>query len=98
MVRTSTNVLLISGLAVVSCGSPPPSASGASINPLSVSEDYARKHYPDLVPKGLERAWHVEDHGDIWTVEMFKQGVMGGGLKMAIRKRDGKVTGSELTQ
>ena len=40
----------------------------------------------------------VEDHGDIWTVEMFQQGTMGGGIKMVIRKRDGQVLGSELMQ
>ena len=68
------------------------------MNPLIVSEAYAQNHHPSLVPKGLERAWLVEDHGDIWTVEMFQQGTMGGGIKMVIRKRDGQVLGSELMQ
>ena len=68
------------------------------VNPLTVSEAYVQKHYPSLASKGLQRAWFVEDHGDIWTVEMFHQGTVGGGVQMAIRKRDGKVLGSQLTQ
>ena len=92
------NVVHFSGLAVASCGSPSTPAQPKDVNPLVVSEAYAQKHHPALVPKGLGRAWFVEDHGDIWTVEMFRQGTMGGGIKMAIRKRDGQVLGSELTQ
>ena len=97
MLNVSSVAILMAASAVVSCG-PSPAPAQRSINPLIVSEEYAQKHHPTLVPKGVERAWHVEDHGDIWTVEMFKQGMMGGGIKMAIRKDDGQVIGSELTQ
>ena len=97
MPRALNVAVLFCGLAVASCGSPA-SVQPKDVNPLIVSEAYAQKHHPSLVPKGLERAWLVEDHGDIWTVEMFQQGATGGGIKMAIRKRDGQVLGSELTQ
>ena len=89
---------MFSASALASCGSPSSPVQPKDVNPLIVSEAYAQKHHPALVPKGLERAWFVEDHGDIWTVEMFQQGTMGGGIKMAIRKRDGRVLGAELTQ
>jgi len=95
MCRTATAILI--GTALVSCGASAPSKQ-ESINPLTAAEAYARKHYPDQVPEGLERAWLVEDHGDIWTVEMFQQGAMGGGIKMAVSKRDGRVLGAELGQ
>jgi hypothetical protein len=84
-------------MALASCGSPS-STPTAQINPLTVAEDYAGKHYPQVVPRGSARAWLVEDHGDIWTVEMFSQGRIGGGIKVAINKRSGKVIGSERTQ
>lgn len=92
----AAKVILI-GAAFVSCDASVPPEHEA-INPLTVAETYAREHYPQRTPAGLERAWLVEDHGDVWTVEMFKQGVMGGGIKMVITKRDGRVLGAELTQ
>lgn len=85
-------------LTTVSCYSQSGAERDASINPLVVSEAYVQHHHPDALPKGLQRAWLVEDHGDVWTVEMFAQGMLGGGVKMGIRKSDGKVIGSELTQ
>jgi len=89
--------LLLLALMVASCG---PAANRAeSDNPVRIAEDYAREHYlPNHVPQGMSRAWHIEDHGDIWTVELGEQGGVGGGIKVAIRKSDGKVLGSELTQ
>ena len=89
-------MLLLLGTASCDCQSGRRDPS--SINPLIVSENYVRQHHPDALPDELERAWHVEDHGDIWTVEMFVQGSVGGGVKMAILKSDGRVLGSELTQ
>ena len=83
-------------LAIASCG--PSRPAPQQINPLAVAEEYAAKHYPQAVPRGLERAWHVEDHGEIWTVEMFAQGHVGGGIRMAINKQTGKVLGAEQTQ
>jgi hypothetical protein len=80
-----------------SCG-PRAQVPTTHVNPIEVAEAYASKHYPREVPRGSERAWLVEDHGDIWTVEMFAQGAVGGGIKMAIHKSDGKVMGSERTQ
>ncbi len=68
-------------------------------NPLEIAEAYARTHGPEgSTPVGLERQWWVEDHGDIWIVELGKQGHAGGGIRMAIRKRGGKVLGHDLTQ
>ncbi len=55
-------------------------------------------HYPGQVPEGLERQWFVEDHGDIWIAEFGAQGSVGGGIRMAITKHDGRVMGSEQTQ
>ncbi len=81
---------------LVACGSP--GAKEREVNPLAVAEDYARKHYPNRFPEGLGRQWHVQDHGDIWTVELSHQGMVGGGIKMGIRKQDGTVVGAELTQ
>lgn len=98
MPRAPSVAVLLSGMALASCNSPSPTPARGTINPLIVSEAYARKHHPALVPKGVGRAWLVEDHGDIWTVEMFTQGMTGGGVKMIISKSDGKVLGSELTQ
>jgi hypothetical protein len=72
--------------------------AGLDPNPLTIAESYARAHYSRLVPKGISRAWHVEDHGDIWMVEIFEQNAAGGGVRMIIAKRDGRVLGSSLTQ
>lgn len=95
--RRATPLAASIAIALASCGSP--SAPTASqINPIEVADSYAIKHYPSEVPRGSARAWLVEDHGEIWTVEMFAQGAAGGGIKMAIKKRDGKVVGSERTQ
>lgn len=66
---------------------------------LKIAEDHARVHYPDVqIPKTLGRQWVVEDHGDIWIVEIGEQNMLGGGVKMAIRKEDNSVLGAELTQ
>jgi hypothetical protein len=96
-VRQATALAASLGLTLASCGLPsaPPAAQ---INPIEVADGYAIKHYPREVPRGSARAWLVEDHGEIWTVDMFSQGTAGGGIKMAINKRDGKVMGSERTQ
>lgn len=91
------SIVILLGMAIGSCGSPS-SAPTQQISPIVVAEAYANKHYPRDVPHGSARAWLVEDHGEIWTVEMFAQGRMGGGIKVAINKADGKVIGSERTQ
>jgi len=84
-------------IGVTACGSQ--AKKDANPNPLIVADEYVRTHYPkNALPQGLGRAWHVEDHGQIWTVEVFAQGAVGGGVKMAINKRDGRVLGSEPTQ
>ena len=88
----------IAGLVTASCGVQTADSRERAINPLNVAEAYVRDHHPERLPKGLERAWYVEDHGDIWTVELFTQGMNGGGTRMAISKADGKVLGSEPTQ
>ena len=98
MFGRSIIAVLLSGSAALSCGSPSPAPRQRTVDPLVVSEAYALKHHPTIAPRGLERAWHVEDHGDIWTVEMFKQGTVGGGIRMMVRKTDGQVIGAELTQ
>ena len=97
MNRPKAFSLLGVALLMTSCGTRSPSGQQA-VNPLVVSENYVRKHHPNALPRELERAWHIEDHGEIWTVELFEQQAVGGGVKMAIRKRDGAVLGSELTQ
>lgn len=76
----------------------PTSPKQEKINPLTAAESYMAEHFPDRVPKGLERAWYVEDHGDVWTVEMFEQGMFGGGTKMVVNKRDGHVELAGFTQ
>jgi hypothetical protein len=84
-------------LILAACGSG--RAGLQSINPLLKAEEYARTHYPEVqVPKGKDRAWLVEDHGDTWTVELFKQGQIGGGIKMVVLKRDGTVIEARLTE
>lgn len=95
--RQATSVVALLGAVLASCGSSSPTAA-PQINPIEVAESYVINHYPREVPRGSARAWLVEDHGEIWTVEMFSQGAAGGGIKMAINKRDGKVMGSERTQ
>ena len=71
----------------------------SGIDPLAIAEEHVRAN----LQKGssispLEREWFVQDHGDIWIVEMSAQGSVGGGTKMAIGKKDGRVLGSERTQ
>ena len=95
MIRTT--LVAVPAFFLASCGSPSPSPARQT-NPIEVAETYATKHYPREVPRGSGRAWLVEDHGEIWTVEMFAQGAAGGGIKMAINKQDGQVKGSERTQ
>lgn len=77
-------------------------SSACETNPMVVAENYARQEYGASkmysVPTGIERVWHIEDHGDIWTVEFGKQGMMGGGLHMIVRKSDMKVASAALTQ
>ena len=92
-----TGLVILASVMLASCGRSAQTPS-TQVNPIEVSEAYATKHFPREVPHGSERAWLVEDHGDIWTVELFAQGAAGGGIKMGIRKSDGKVMGSERTQ
>ena len=94
MLKIASAILICSALAGCHASSPP----RQEINPLTAAETYAREHYPDQVPKGLGRAWLVEDHGEIWTVEMFEQGKFGGGIRMVVSKRDGHVEMTGLAQ
>lgn len=81
-----------------SCGKRPVSDT-ADVNPIAISEEYVRKHHPEALPRPEHRRWHIQDHGDIWTVELASQeSATGGGVSMGIRKKDGAVIGSELTQ
>ena len=74
-------------------GSPP------SGNLLEVAENHARRTLPAAqVPSGLERAWWVEDHGDVWIVEFGHQNTPGGGIRMMVRKSDMQVVDTTLTQ
>lgn len=98
MLRALNAAVLCPAFLIISCSSPCATNSHPDINPLVVSEAYAKQHHPSLVPKGIERAWNIEDHGDIWTVELSRQGHVGGGIKMGVRKADGRVLGSELTE
>ena len=98
MLKALNAAALSPGLLIASCGSLPATDPRSDIELLAVSEAYAQKHHPTYAPKGIERAWYVEDHGEIWTVEMLKQGTVGGGVKMGIRKADGRVLSSELTE
>jgi len=93
---TPAFIFLLSLITLTACGS---QSNKHSLDPLVVSEEYALKHYrKGDVPQGLQRQWHVQDHGEIWTVELSTQGAVGGGIRMAIDKRDGRVIGSERTQ
>ena len=70
-----------------------------AINPIEIAEEYARRHEPaGVIPEGLERQWWVRDHGEIWIAELGAQGEVGGGIRIAIRKRDGKVLGHDYSQ
>lgn len=98
MLKALSVAILFPGFLIASCGSPSATGPHSDINPLLVSEAYAKKHYPFKVPKGIERSWHVEDHGDIWIVELSTQGGPGGGIEMGIRKTDGRVLGARITE
>ena len=71
-----------------------------SSDPFVIANDYAAANFaPDAFrPNGAFLSYHIEEHGDVWTVSLSPQGYTGGGLNLLIRRRDGKVLSAQRTQ
>jgi hypothetical protein len=74
-------------------------ASGPA-DAFTVSVHYADAHYPPgtFQPNNARLQYIVEDQGDTWKVELAPIGYSGGGLSVAVRKSDMKITGAWRTQ
>jgi hypothetical protein len=71
-----------------------------SSDPFVIANNYVAANFaPDAFrPEGTFLSYHIEEHGDAWTVELGPQGYIGGGLHLLIRRRDGKVLSAQRTQ
>jgi hypothetical protein len=69
------------------------------IDPVVSARKFATEHYPRLFSKdGTALSYSVEDHGDVWSVEVTPQGQMGGGLRLIVGRESGVIEPVGLTQ
>lgn len=62
------------------------------VDPVASARSYVIAHHPQEFGRaGTALFYAVEDHGEVWTVEVAPQGQMGGGLRLMIRRADGHV-------
>lgn len=90
---------LIAGFWIGWVGAYGSTAAPRQFDPIVKARDYAIAHYPkDFSGSADALSYIVEEHGDVWTVEVAPQAQMGGGLRLMIRRGDGHVELVGLTQ
>lgn len=62
------------------------------IDPVAKARDFALLNDPQSFSKSRNSlSFFIDDNADVWTVEVAPQGQLGGGLRLMVWKKDGRV-------